>query len=151
MHLAVWHERANLAGRVSYHLVWYHQCECHGNSITCTARVRREYVTNARPLTMVQRVKLLWLLWIRTPQQLIFRRQLHKEKVMLPSRLLLEYSIIILFSTALYIDDMARMVRQNCPGTTNRVRLSRTLFHETVTVHHMKRLKIKLTLLKCPG
>ena len=101
----------------------------------------REYVTNAWPLTMVRQVKLLWLLWIRPPQQLTFRRQLHKKTLMLPSWLLLEYSAVVLFSTALCIECMARMVWQNCPGIANRVQLSRTLFHETVTIRSIKTRK----------
>ena len=104
MHLTVWHKRANLAGRINYHLVWYHQCECHGSGITCTARVHCEYITNARSINHGPMSKLLWLLRIRTPQQLTFRRQLRKKKAMLPSQLLLEYSAIMLFSTALYIE-----------------------------------------------
>ena len=68
---------------------------------------------------------------------------------MLPSQLLLEYSVIMLFSTALHIECMAQMVWQNCPGIANMVQLSQTLFHETVTVCHMKRLESKLALLKC--
>ena len=152
MHLTVWHKWANLAGCVNYHLVWYHQCEFRGSRITCTARVHREYVTNAQPLTMVRQVKLLWLIWIRPPQQLTFHRQLRKKKAMLTSWLLLEYSAVVLFSTALHIECMAQMVQQNCPSAANMVRLSRTLFRETVTDSDcMKWLESKLTLLKCTG
>ena len=78
--------------------------------------------------------KLLSLLPIRPPQQPTFRRQLRKEKAVLPSNLLLEYSAVMLFSTASRIECMMQRVRQNCPGNANRVRLARTLFHETVTV-----------------
>ena len=35
-----------LIGRTHKLLVWYRRCECHGSSITCTARVHHEYVTN---------------------------------------------------------------------------------------------------------
>ena len=86
------------------------------------------------PLNMVRRVKLLCLLWIRTPQQLAFCSQLRKKKAMLRSQLLLEYSAIILSSTALHIECIAQMVRQNCPGIANRVQFSWTLLHEAVTV-----------------
>ena len=91
MHLTVWHEQANLAGHVNYHLVWYHQCECHGSGITCTAIVHREYVTNARSINHGPTSNITMLLPIRPPQQLTFCRQLRKIKAMLPSQLLLEY------------------------------------------------------------
>ena len=53
---------------------------------------------------------------------------------MLQSRLLLEYSAVVLFSTVLYIECMAQMVRQNCPGIASRVQLSRTLLYGKVTI-----------------
>ena len=86
------------------------------------------------PLTMVRQVVLLWLLQIETTQQLAFCSQLHKKKEMLPSQLLLEYSAVMLFSTALHIECMGQMVWWNCPGIANRVQLSWTLLHEAVTV-----------------
>ena len=53
---------------------------------------------------------------------------------MLPSQQLLEYSAVMLFSTASRIECMMQIVQQNCPGIANMVRLSWTLFHETVTI-----------------
>ena len=100
------------------------------------------------PLTMVRQVILLTFLPIRPHQQLTFHRQFCKKKLMLPSQHLLEYSTVMLFRTVLHIECMAQMVWQNCPGIVNMVQLSWTLFHETVTVRHMKRLESKLTLLK---